>query len=72
MKKQVLNISFLFLGALLFSSCYNKQYDCVCTDTANQTFLEDVIANSKKKAGDKCKALEISGKFQRTTVCELE
>ena len=72
MKRLVLNISLLMLGSVLLSSCYNKRWDCLCTDTANQEFLEDVIANSKKKAGDKCKALEISGKFQRTTECTLQ
>jgi hypothetical protein len=72
MRKTVLNITFLALATVALSSCYNKQYDCTCTDTANQTFLEDVIANSKKKAADKCKSLEISGKFSRTTTCELK
>ena len=72
MKRLFLHISMLALGSLLLSSCYNKRWDCECSDTANQVFLEDVIANSKKRAADKCKALEISGKFQRTTTCELK
>jgi hypothetical protein len=72
MKKAILNISILSFACILLSSCYNKQYDCICVDTANETFLETVVANSQKRAADKCKATEISGKFKRTTVCELK
>lgn len=72
MKKTILNIFIIAISSSLLTSCYNKRYDCECTDTANQVFLEDVIANSKKRADDKCKAMEISGKFTRTTVCELK
>jgi hypothetical protein len=72
MKKAIFNISILTCSCLLLTSCYNKQYDCYCTDTANQEFLETVVANSTKKADDKCKVLETSGKFSRTTICELK
>lgn len=72
MKKAILNISMLALGGVLLSSCIDKRYDCICRDTANREFLEDAVAKNKKKAEDKCKALEISGKFERTTECELQ
>ena len=71
MKKAILNISVFTLASVIFTSCIDKRYDCYCTDTANQVFLEDAVAKNKKKAEDKCKSLEISGKFSRTTVCEL-
>lgn len=71
MKRAILNISFFVLGGFLLSSCIDKRYDCYCVDTAKQEFLEDAVAKSKKKAADKCKALEISGKFERTTTCQL-
>ncbi|MBL7719059.1 MAG: hypothetical protein JNL72_09515 [Flavipsychrobacter sp.] len=72
MKRILLQLSAVITSCILFTSCYNKRYDCECVDTANQVYLETVVANSTKRAADKCKVMEISGKFNRTTVCELK
>ena len=72
MKRALLNILIFTSGCLLLSSCYNKRYDCECIDSAQQVFMEDVISSSRKRADDKCRSLEISGKFKRTTVCTLK
>lgn len=71
MKKTILNLFIFAAGSALLTSCIDKRYDCYCVDTANQEFLVDAIAKNQKRAADKCKAEEISGRFSRTTVCEL-
>ena len=71
MKKTILNIFVFAVCSALLTSCVEKRYDCICIDTARQEFLVDAIATTKKRAADKCKAEEISGKFSRTTTCEL-
>lgn len=63
-----------FLAAVLLSSC-KKEYTCECTYTAGGTSMTTsaTIKDTKKKAEDACKALEIA--VPGTTVswnCELK